>query len=101
MLFFFLGQIGVLTLLIQILGPDIIHLKDNQDVTPVFLAAQQGYNINNIMSLQISKAISCVCYQAMYTTYIIYRHLRHAIKHQTLWLILLLKDRLYVQRTSY
>lgn len=36
------GKLGVLTLLIQILGSDIVHLKDDQDTTPVFLAAQQG-----------------------------------------------------------
>ena len=41
----FLGQMGVLTLLVQILGSDIAHLKDDQDTTPVFLAAQQGITI--------------------------------------------------------
>ena len=35
----------MLTLLIQIFKPDIVHLKDDQDVTPVFLAAQQGMMI--------------------------------------------------------
>ena len=33
---------GVLTLLVENLDPDIVHLKDDQDTTPVFLAAQQG-----------------------------------------------------------
>ena len=35
----------MLTLLVQILGSDIAHLKDDQNTTPVFLAAQQGTTI--------------------------------------------------------
>ena len=49
----------MLTLLVQILGSDIAHLKDDQDTTPVFLAAQQGTTITwrNINDLRVKYGI--------------------------------------------
>ena len=32
----------MLTLLVDILGEEVAHMKDDQNTTPVFLAAQQG-----------------------------------------------------------
>ena len=52
----------MMTLLVRILGEGVVHKKDKQDTTPVFLAAQQGKNcVRGLVVVVVVVVCVCVC----------------------------------------